>query len=410
MIGLSHTKPSQFSVSFLTFVPMASEQTIERINGCVIMPTYNNDRTLERVLLGILEHMHASRVIVVNDGSTDRTAAILENYSDSITILANNPNAGKGMALRKGLRNAIEKGFDHAITIDSDGQHYPEDLPKMIAACVASPNTVLMGSRNMEQEGVPQKSSFGNKFSNFWFKVETWISLPDTQTGFRVYPLKPLTNMRLFSRKFELEIEVIVRLAWKNVPFQPVPIRVKYDPEERVSHFRPGPDFFRISVLNSLLVLIALFYYYPKKFLSLKTLGVIRDEAIKPEESNMSKALSLGFGVFMGIVPIWGFQLLIGIPIAIFFRMNKVLFIAAANISFPPMIPFILYASYWLGQLIVTGEVNHSLLDELTIDNMGKSVAPFVIGSMSLATSAGLTFFAVSYLLLKLFRKEPKPD
>jgi glycosyltransferase involved in cell wall biosynthesis len=410
MIGLSHTKPSQFSVSFLTFVPMASEQTIERINGCVIMPTYNNDRTLERVLLGILEHMHASRVIVVNDGSTDRTAAILENYSDSITILANNPNAGKGMALRKGLRNAIEKGFDHAITIDSDGQHYPEDLPKMIAACVASPNTVLMGSRNMEQEGVPQKSSFGNKFSNFWFKVETWISLPDTQTGFRVYPLKPLTNMRLFSRKFELEIEVIVRLAWKNVPFQPVPIRVKYDPEERVSHFRPGSDFFRISVLNSLLVLIALFYYYPKKFLSLKTLGVIRDEAIKPEESNMSKALSLGFGVFMGIVPIWGFQLLIGIPIAIFFRMNKVLFIAAANISFPPMIPFILYASYWLGQLIVTGEVNHSLLDELTIDNMGKSVAPFVIGSMSLATSAGLTFFAVSYLLLKLFRKEPKPD
>jgi uncharacterized protein (DUF2062 family) len=347
---------------------------------------------------------------VVNDGSTDRTAAILENYSDSITILANEPNAGKGMALRKGLRNAIEKGFDHAITIDSDGQHYPEDLPKMIAACVASPNTVLMGSRNMEQEGVPQKSSFGNKFSNFWFKVETWISLPDTQTGFRVYPLKPLTNMRLFSRKFELEIEVIVRLAWKNVPFQPVPIRVKYDPEERVSHFRPGPDFFRISVLNSLLVLIALFYYYPKKFLSLKTLGVIRDEAIKPEESNMSKALSLGFGVFMGIVPIWGFQLLIGIPIAIFFRMNKVLFIAAANISFPPMIPFILYASYWLGQLIVTGEVNHSLLDELTIDNMGKSVAPFVIGSMSLATSAGLTFFAVSYLLLKLFRKEPKPD
>ena len=410
MIGLSHAKPSQFSVSFLTFVPMASEQTIERINGCVIMPTYNNDRTLERVLLGILEHVPESRVIVVNDGSTDRTAAILENYSDSITILANEPNAGKGMALRKGLRNAIENGFDHAITIDSDGQHYPEDLPKMIAACVASPNTVLMGSRNMEQEGVPQKSSFGNKFSNFWFKVETWISLPDTQTGFRVYPLKPLTNMRLFSRKFELEIEVIVRLAWKNVPFQPVPIRVKYDPEERVSHFRPGPDFFRISVLNSILVLIALFYYYPKKFLSLKTLGVIRDEAIKPEESNMSKALSLGFGVFMGIVPIWGFQLLLGIPIAIFFRMNKVLFIAAANISFPPMIPFILYASYWLGQLIVTGEVNHSLLDELTIDNMGKSVAPFVIGSMSLATSAGLTFFAVSYLLLKLFRKEPKPD
>lgn len=372
------------------------------------MPTYNNERTLERVLKGILKQVPASRVIVVNDGSTDETARILSRYSGAITILENKPNVGKGMALRKGFRHAIESGFDYAITIDSDGQHYPDDIPKMIAACGASPNTVLMGSRNMEQEGVPQKSSFGNKFSNFWFKVETWITLPDTQTGFRVYPLKPMAKMRLFSRKFELEIEVIVRLAWKNVPFKPVPIRVKYDPDERVSHFRPGPDFFRISVLNSLLVLIALLYYYPKKFLSLNTLKVIRDEAIKPEESNLSKALSLGFGVFMGIVPIWGFQLLLGIPLALFFRMNKVLFIAAANISFPPMIPLILYASYWLGQLIVTGEINHSLLEELSLDNVGQSVTPFVVGSISLATGAGLAIFTISYALLKLFRKEPK--
>jgi cellulose synthase/poly-beta-1,6-N-acetylglucosamine synthase-like glycosyltransferase len=103
MIGLSHTKPNQFSVSFLTFVPMASVETIERINGCVIMPTYNNDRTLERVLLGILEHIPASRVIVVNDGSTDRTAAILENYSDSITVLANEPKAVNAAARWYGL-------------------------------------------------------------------------------------------------------------------------------------------------------------------------------------------------------------------------------------------------------------------------------------------------------------------
>src|SRR5690606_41047183 len=134
----------------------------------------------------------------------------------------------------------------------------PSDLPKMIQMCYENPNTVLMGSRNMTQEGVPGKSYFGNKFSNFWFKVETWISLPDTQTGFRVYPLKPLKSIRLFTTKFELEIEVIVRLAWKFIPFKAVPIQVKYDPEERVSHFRPGRDFFRISVLNSILVIIAL--------------------------------------------------------------------------------------------------------------------------------------------------------
>ena len=387
---------------------MASQVTIETINGCVIVPTYNNERTLERVLLGILAIVPENRVIVVNDGSTDQTTTILSRYASSLTVLSYPANAGKGVALRTGLKNAIERGFDYAITIDSDGQHYPEDIPLMIATCFEHPNTVLMGSRNMQQEGVPQKSSFGNKFSNFWFKVETWITLPDTQTGYRVYPLKPLSKMRLFTRRFELEIEIIVRLAWKNIPFKPVPIRVKYDPEERVSHFRPGPDFFRISVLNSVLVLVALLYYYPKKLLSINTLHVIRNEAIKPEESNFSKALSLGFGVFMGIIPLWGFQLLIGIPLAVFFRMNKVLFIAAANISVPPMIPLILYGSYSLGQFLITGEIDTSRLHHVSIDTLGNELYHYVIGAVILAISAALLVFGLSFTVLKLFRKDPK--
>ena len=386
---------------------MASQVTIETINSCVIVPTYNNDRTVERVLRGILEHVPGNRIIVVNDGSTDQTTAILSHFSSILIVLSYPVNAGKGVALRKGIQHAIECGFDYAITIDSDGQHYPEDIPLMITTCYENPMTVLMGSRNMQQEGVPQKSSFGNKFSNFWFKVETWISLPDTQTGYRVYPLKPLSKMRLLTRRFELEIEIIVRLAWKNLPFKPVPIRVKYDPEERVSHFRPGPDFFRISVLNSVLVLLALIYYYPKKFLSVNTLHVIKQEAIKPEESNLSKALSIAFGVFMGIIPLWGFQLLIGIPLAVFFRLNKVLFIAAANISVPPMIPVILYASYRLGEYLTNGSVNSTPLNNLSIDTLGDQLYIYVFRAIILAASASLVIFGISFTLLKVFRKEP---
>src|SRR5690606_36543424 len=78
---------------------------------------------------------------------------------------------------------------------------------------------------------------------------------------------------------------------------------------------------------------------------------IIKEEALKPDESNSSKAASIGFGLFMGIVPIWGFQLLTGIPLSIYFRLNKVLFITAANISLPPAIPFILFASYKFGGL-----------------------------------------------------------
>ncbi len=387
------------------------QNLLSDINGCIVLPTYNNKRTLSNVLERVLDVVgEKATVIVVNDGCTDGSAEILKSFEDRIVLLNNEQNRGKGYSLRRGLRKAIELGFDHALTIDSDGQHFPEDIPLLVEKAKEHPGSVIMGSRNMEQDGVPGKSSFGNRFSNFWFKLETWITLPDTQTGFRIYPLKPMKRMRFFTTKFEFEIEVIVRLAWKKVAFHPVAIRVKYDPEERVSHFRPGRDFFRISVLNSVLVFGALFYYYPKRFFSVDTLRLIRDEAVKPQESNMRKAVSLGFGCFMGIVPIWGFQLLIGIPLAVLFRLNKVLFVAAANVSIPPMIPVIIYGSLVTGQLFINGEVDHSAIMSFTLEDVSNNLYQYLIGATLLASASFVVVFSLSFALLKLFRREPKPE
>ena len=388
----------------------SSLASIASINGCVIIPTYNNERTVERVIREVLETVPSNCVIVVNDGSTDSTAEILKSLENEVTILVNEINKGKGYSLRKAFKFAQEKGYTNALTFDSDGQHYPSDIPVLVEQAILNPGAVIMGSRNMNQEGVPQKSSFGNKFSNFWFKVETWITLPDTQTGFRIYPLKPMKKICLFTNKFELEIEVIVKLAWRFVPFVAVPIQVKYDPAERVSHFRPARDFTRISILNTVLVLTALIWYYPRKLFSIQTWNLIKHEAIKPEESNFKKALSIGFGFFMGIVPIWGFQLLIGIPLAVLFRMNKVLFIAAANISIPPMIPFIIYGSFLCGQLFLTGETNIGQLADLSLEAIQKNAYQYVIGACVFATLAFAASFLVSFTLLKIFRKEPKMD
>lgn len=386
----------------------SSLASITSINGCVIIPTYNNERTLERVIREVLMYVPSHCVIIVNDGATDSTPEILKSFEEEVTILTNEVNKGKGYSLRRALKFAREKGYSNALTIDSDGQHYPNDIPVLIEHALEHPGAVIMGSRNMNQEGVPQKSSFGNKFSNFWFKVETWITLPDTQTGFRIYPLKPLKKIWLFTNKFELEIEVIVKLAWRFVPFVAVPIQVKYDPSERVSHFRPARDFTRISVLNTVLVLTALIWYYPRKLFSIQTWNVIKHEAIKPEESNFRKALSIGFGFFMGIVPLWGFQLLIGIPLAVLFRMNKVLFIAAANISIPPMIPFIIYGSFLCGQLFLTGETNSAQLGDMSLEAIQNNVYQYAVGAFIFATIAFVLSFLVSFTLLKLFRKEPK--
>ena len=388
----------------------SSLASITSINSCVIIPTYNNERTLERVVREVLEYVPSDCVIVVNDGSTDYTSEILKTFEKEVTILVNEVNKGKGYSLRKAFKFARENGYSNALTIDSDGQHYPSDIPILIGRAIQNPGAVIMGSRNMNQEGVPQKSSFGNKFSNFWFKVETWITLPDTQTGFRIYPLEPMKKIWLFTNKFELEIEVIVKLAWRFVPFVAVPIQVKYDPNERVSHFRPGRDFTRISILNTVLVLTALIWYYPRKFFSIRTWDIIKHEAIKPEESNFKKALSIGFGFFMGIVPVWGFQLLIGIPLAVLFRMNKVLFIAAANISIPPMIPFILYGSFLCGQLFLTGETNPAQLGDLSLEAIQNNAYQYIIGACVFATLAFAASFLMSFALLKAFRKEPKTN
>ncbi len=230
---------------------------------CVIIPTYNNHRTLANVISGVLKYTDA--VIVVNDGSTDGTAGILQQFP-ALTVLEHPRNQGKGAALRTGFEKAREAGYDFAITIDSDGQHFPDDIPVFIEKLEASDgNILLIGERNMAQEGVPRKSSFGNKFSNFWFWFETGITLADTQSGFRLYPLSQMPK-HYFTPKFEFEIESIVRAAWKGIKVENVPVRVHYELKDRVSHFRPFRDFTRISILNTVLVVITLLYIKPRDF------------------------------------------------------------------------------------------------------------------------------------------------
>lgn len=239
-------------------------QAFKEKNVCVVIPTYNNATTLSGVLQNVLAI--TSQVIVVNDGSTDNTLPILTSFAQ-ITVVSYSNNRGKGYALRKGLEQAVKCGFDYAITIDSDGQHYADDLPGFLTMLDEHPNAIIIGARNMNQASVPGKSSFGNKFSNFWFWVETGIRRNDTQSGYRLYPVKALQHIKFYTNKFEFEIEVLVRAAWSDIEILEVPVKVYYpEKDERISHFRPFRDFSRISVLNTVLVTIAFLYIKPRDF------------------------------------------------------------------------------------------------------------------------------------------------
>jgi glycosyltransferase involved in cell wall biosynthesis len=315
---------------------------IEHMNQnkvCVIVPTYNNHKTLKRVLDSVL--LYTTNIIVVNDGSTDETYGILESYPQLVQIHFPK-NSGKGMALRKGFKEAIRLGYDFAITIDSDGQHFASDIPLFLSEISNENPMLLIGSRNMSQVGVPKKSSFGNKFSNFWFWFETGNRLEDTQSGFRLYPLHQIPK-KYFTTKFEFEIEVIVRSAWKGIPVKNIPIQVLYDPAERVSHFRPFQDFTRISILNTVLVFISLFHVKPRDFFrNLKKKGIRKfflENILESNDSNARKSFSIALGIFIGISPFWGLHTILVFFLAMSFKLNKVISFAFSNISFPPFIP-----------------------------------------------------------------------
>lgn len=234
---------------------------MEELNCCVLIPTYNNAKKLEGVLQDVLTF--TSSVIVVNDGCTDNTTTILAKYPQ-IDVFTVEQNQGKGNALRKGFEYVLEKGFTYAITMDSDGQHLAKDIHQFLEKVAKEPNSLIVGARNMDQSHIPGKSSFGHKFSNFWFRFETHIDLPDTQSGYRLYPLKWIKESSFFTKKFEFEIEVIVKAAWKGINVTYVPVQVIYPTqEERITHFRPFQDFTRISILNTYLVTLALLYYKP---------------------------------------------------------------------------------------------------------------------------------------------------
>lgn len=237
---------------------ITTQTQMQQQKACVLMPTYNNGGTLRDVVERVLTY--CNDVIVVNDGCTDGSAEILASFGERITVVDYGRNRGKGYALKQGFKKAKQLGFDNAITIDSDGQHFPEDIPLFVEALEQHPGALIVGSRNLKQENMPGKNSFANKFSNFWFKLQTWINLPDTQTGYRLYPLKKLPH--IFSARYEAELSLLVFSAWRGTDLVPIKVNVLY-PEDRVTHFHPFWDFFRISVLNTILCLIAIVYGWP---------------------------------------------------------------------------------------------------------------------------------------------------
>lgn len=385
-------------------------ETLDRLNVVVVIPTYNNHKTIGQVIADVRQY--ASHVVVVNDGSTDGTAEILGGI-DGIEVITHPHNCGKGTALKNGLCYAKAAGFCYAITIDSDGQHFAKDIPVFAEEIEKNPDHLLVGSRNIQANNMPGKNTFANKFSNFWFKLETGVNLPDTQSGYRLYPIQKMNVQKwYYTAKYEFELEALVFASWAGIAVKNIPVNVYYPPEgERVSHFRPGRDFTRISILNTILVLVALLWIYPRNFfrkLNKENVKLFIDKNITHStDSNARITSAVMLGIFMGIVPVWGYQMLIAFALAHLLKLNKVITLVASNISIPPMIPFLLYGSYFTGCKVMGLPATLSLAN-MSLENVKNVLIQYVVGSFIFAAICSCAVGIVTFLVLSIFRKKSK--
>lgn len=382
-----------------------------QLQCCVVMATYNNERTLAGVLDGVLQF--TEKIILVNDGSNDQTAEILKKYP-TLTQINLSHNRGKGNALKMGFQKALEMGFQYAVTLDTDGQHFPDDLPKLVHALEASENKniLLVGDRNMNHADVLASSAKGNRVSGFWVRTLTGLDLSDTQSGFRLYPIASLKRIKFlgWTRKFEFETEVIVRAHWRDIEIKNIPINVLY-PKDRVSHFRPFMDIARITTLIIGFLVVKGLYIIPRDFVRrLKKKGFkkfLLEDFLGHNDSPKKKALSIALGVFLGLSPLWGFHTIIVLALAVFLRLNKVIAFTFSNISLPPFIPFVLLASVRTGNFVL-GENTSFKIEELSSFDGVKHLRSYIIGSITLSVSCAIIAGVLGYVLLTILQRKKK--
>jgi len=227
------------------------EKTNENI--AAVIPVYNNAATVKAVAEGVLQHI--AQVIVVDDGCTDTNIAVL--FKDMpVTVLTHEHNKGKGAALLTALAYLKEKtNATHMVTIDADGQHFPSDLPLFINAIGKEPRTFFVGARELHVKNTPTKNKLGRLLSNAWYFFETGKHLIDTQSGFRAYPIRLISQIRFVGKTFDFETEVLTRASWAGIAVKELPISVWYAEEgKRITHFNPLKDTLRISAMHVRLI------------------------------------------------------------------------------------------------------------------------------------------------------------
>jgi glycosyltransferase involved in cell wall biosynthesis len=377
-------------------------KNLENMKIGIVIPVYNHSKTLRDVVIRALEVHDA--VMVVDDGSTDGGIDTLAGLD--VHIVQHERNSGKGAAILTAAKACRQLGMTHIATIDADGQHDPVEIRSFIPKVHSEPFSVIVGKRNFKTHNVPGLTKFGRHFSNFWFRLQTGQALGDTQSGFRVYPLVVLENLRLREKRFAFEIEILVKAAWAGVKLQEVNINVFYPTaDKRISHFRVFGDNLQISLLNTKLTMRSLFPIPHRQILDeyrneekitirhpIRSIKKLLSQRMSPGKLAAAGAL----GVFIGTLPLIGIHTITILFVAGFFRLNKIAALSTSQLCMPPLVPAL---------CIETGYVmrHGKFLTEISLETLGYQALErfyeWVIGSLLLAPLMAVVMGGIIYLM-----------
>lgn len=180
----------------------------------VIIPAYNEEKNIENVLKSLLGHNHEAKIIVVDDGSSDRTSEIAKKTSSSIIVIKHEVNLGKGAALKTGCEEAIKRSAKILALMDGDGQHLPADAMKLAEKLADENLDIVFGERKFN-DIMPFKMKFGNFFLSFATKLLFNVNITDTQCGLRVFTSAAYEKIKWRKMGYSVETEIVIN-AFKN--------------------------------------------------------------------------------------------------------------------------------------------------------------------------------------------------
>ncbi len=215
------------------------QKVLGRMRTAVIIPTHNESASIRGLITAI--RGHKLDIVVVDDGSTDNT------YRDAkdcgVDVLRNEKNLGKGASLIKAFKYALGKGYDAVLTMDGDGQHLPQDIPTFLNASQADSCGMIIGNRMANVANMPRVRIITNTIMSWVISGITKQNIPDTQCGFRLIKKEVLRKIRLRTRNFEIESEMLIEASRAGFKIVSVPIQTVYNNER--SHINPVRDTIR---------------------------------------------------------------------------------------------------------------------------------------------------------------------